>query len=609
LTKKWISGIGLFAIIIALLLPSTGQAQNSEREKAIESLKRTIETEKNNLAALRTYINTIGFPNDEVIIQFDAWMKQFPGSANFPYALGEAYFNKRDRNAINYLIKAYQIDPQRERLMQMIMMVAHEKWEVVLPQTAYTIDSLKNIIANNPDSLLPLRQYIYQMGIDNDTMPAQFNEWAKQFPQSSAIPFALGSEYIDAESPRAKPWLLKVAALEPNNARVWSMLSVDAERWGDQKSACEFMGKAAAAEPANPDYSFYYAFSFEHTDPARWRSLVYELAKRFPNNERGAQGLYWLAARSTQLAEKVKVYEQLRTLYPPDKFGWSGSGMPSLYDCYLLQNETGKAKALAQAMGAKNNWPDRVALINTVENVHALLAAKKIQEALQQIDKLKAPAYSGIGDHIALLRSSVLHESGNTQAAYENLLLVETKTPGDEIKKAMVNYGAILGKNTGQVENDIWMSREKYITKAADFNLGLYTSNKTASLRDFKGKIILLTFWFPGCGPCRAEFPHFENVLKKFKSKDIVYLGINVMPEQDDYVLPFMQKTKYSFIPLRGTTGWAEKAYKVRGQPTNFLIDGDGRIVFSNFMIHGDNERMLELMIASMLAKKELVKK
>jgi len=133
--------------------------------------------------------------------------------------------------------------------------------------------------------------------------------------------------------------------------------------------------------------------------------------------------------------------------------------------------------------------------------------------------------------------------------------------------------------------------------------LGLYTSDKKAALADYKGKVVLLTFWFPGCGPCRAEFPHFENVLKRFQGKNIVYLAVNVDPIQDDYVLPFLQGTGYSFVPLRGTAEWAAQTYKVSGQPTNFLIDGHGRIVFSNFQISENNERKLELMIASMLAR------
>ena len=95
----------------------------------------------------------------------------------------------------------------------------------------------------------------------------------------------------------------------------------------------------------------------------------------------------------------------------------------------------------------------------------------------------------------------------------------------------------------------------------------------------------------------------FEKIGKLWPVKEVAYLAVNVMPVQDDYVLPFLRGSQYSFTPLRGTAEWAAQTYKVQGQPANFLIDGAGRIVFSDFFINGSNERMLELMIASMLER------
>ena len=120
------------------------------------------------------------------------------------------------------------------------------------------------------------------------------------------------------------------------------------------------------------------------------------------------------------------------------------------------------------------------------------------------------------------------------------------------------------------------------------------------NLNDLKGKVVLLTFWFPGCGPCRGEFPHFQAVINEYKVQDVVYIGINVAPEQNEYVLPFMKNTKYSFIPLRGTDS-VMNDYKVQGEPTNFLIDKDGKIAYSDFSINANNQRTLELMISSLL--------
>ncbi|MBS1566299.1 MAG: redoxin domain-containing protein, partial [Bacteroidetes bacterium] len=566
----------------ACLLTATGL---HAQQQTLDSLKTEIEKQGTNLPAMRQYISLSGFPNDAVTSQFDTWMKQFPKSSELPFALGEAYYQKRDsRKSINYLIKSAQLqEGKNERLSKMIGVARDESWALDIPRTPNTIDSLKKIIESRPDSSLPIKQYLFVMGNTNDTAVAQLNAWMKQFPQAVTFPMSLGEAYYNEESPKAKPYLLKVVELQPKNAAVWQMLSIDAERWGNNNLSREYMGKAAEAAPNEPSYSFYHAMDYEHVDKVKWKSMLYDLAKRFPESERGAQGLYWLGFRTTDPAGKIKAFEDLRRLYSPEKFSWSSSGMSGLYDAYILQNQPEKAKELAVSMGKAEGWSDKAALADNVMTIQKLVKEKKYKDAYTLLDKLKTPRYSSVAADLAVLRSKVTDASGNTQAAYDSLVSMEAKTPDDDVRNELASLGSKLGKNVKDIEKDIWAVREKTIKAAPDFNLGLYTSGKTASLADYKGKVVLMTFWFPGCGPCRGEFPHFESVLKKFKGKEIVYLGINVFPEQDDYVLPFMQGTKYSFIPLRGTAEWAAKAYKVRGEPTNFLIDGEGRIVFSNF--------------------------
>jgi len=150
---------------------------------------------------------------------------------------------------------------------------------------------------------------------------------------------------------------------------------------------------------------------------------------------------------------------------------------------------------------------------------------------------------------------------------------------------------------------DIETIRNSTAIPAYPFELGLYTSDGKLGLEGLKGKVVLLTFWFPGCGPCREEFPHFQAVIDKFKGNDVVYVGINVFPEQDPYVIPLMENAKYSFIPLRGTSAFAAKYFGVDGEPENFLIDKDGKIIFKHFRINNTNHRTLELMISSLLQK------
>ncbi|HWB28480.1 MAG TPA: redoxin family protein [Chitinophagaceae bacterium] len=594
-----------FAATMLMLTTVSIQAQPQLRQETIDSLKKAVTGHEEDLPALRQYIQLLGYKNDTVTAQFDVWMKQYPKSAVIPYALGEAYYKAQNRQCITYLMKAWNNGDTTKRIAQMFNIAADENWKLDIPRTPNTIDSLKSIIASNPDSLLPLQQFIFLSGIDNDTTVTQLNKWADEFPKSASFPFALGESYYNAESPKAKPYLLKVITLQPKNAKVYLMLSIDAERWGKNDEAREYMGKAAEADPADPSYTFYYADDFRSVDTAMWHKKTWELVKKFPQSERGAQGLYWLAERSNDRKEKIAIGEQLRQLYPPDKFRWSESGMSTLFDAYLQEGMTTKAIELAKAMaGIDDDFKQSLELANNITAINILAADKKFSEAETKLSGLKVSRYSGAADMVSLLKAQIWDAAGKPQMAYDSLLFVQAKKPSDEIKNAITKYGAELGKTKEQAEIDIWALRDKFTKPAPAFTLGMYTSPKQAKLEDYRGKVVLLTFWFPGCGPCRGEMPHFENVLRKYNRNDIAYLGINVLPNQDEYVLPFMKGTKYSFIPLRGTEQWAEKTYNVRGEPTNFLIDRNGRIVYTNFIIDGNNERLLELMINSLLARK-----
>ena len=34
-------------------------------------------------------------------------------------------------------------------------------------------------------------------------------------------------------------------------------------------------------------------------------------------------------------------------------------------------------------------------------------------------------------------------------------------------------------------------------------------------LESYRGKVVLINFWYPSCGPCRGEFPTLQRVLDK----------------------------------------------------------------------------------------------
>ncbi len=436
---------------------------------------------------------------------------------------------------------------------------------------------------------------------------ARYRVWLARNPDSLGVNYGLGSLLYGHEDPRAKPFLLKVVALDPKQAKVFQMLAIDAERWGDEPGASEFMRRASAADPASPDYAFYYASGLGRVDPPRWESASLEVARRFPTHERGAQALYWLGARADSEAKRLKYWEKLRADFPPEKFSWSSSAMTGLFEAYL-RTAPARATALARDMeraGVREpkQWTDRVAFAENFIAARALLAAGKATEAVVLLEKLPVERRSANARMITLLRAEIAAASGDVPAAYAALAKRQAATPEDETGAALSGYGVKLGKTPAQTAAEIWALRDAAAKPAPPFDLGLYTSDAKLSLASLRGKVVFVTFWFPGCGPCRAEFPHFEDVMGRFRGRDVVYLGINGIPKQDDYVLPFMAGTRYTFTPLRGTEAvTGPEGYAVRGYPANFLIDRDGRVIYRDFRAHDEESKLgLQRMIESLL--------
>ena len=480
---------------------------------------------------------------------------------------------------------------------------------------------LREAVEAHPDSISAHQKFIkaFRHSIPNATfqnedsvlslLESQYAIWTQEFPKSATVPFALGDAYTNAESPKAKPYLIKAVELDPKLTKALEDLSIDADRWGDFEGERAYLLKAVQEDPSNPDYAFYYANTFDASDPVMYRKLSMEVVKKFPKSERGAQALYWLAFSSANQEDKIKIYEELKSKFPPEKFDWSAGAMSNYFDL-LLQMNPAKALTLAQYMSHlklsdddTREWDKQAILAKQVAHAQKFLEEHKPADAVKILSGVTVSRWSLALEAIKMLKAEAMDADGNTSAAYDSLLVFFAKTPGEKTKEKLLHYGGKLGKNSIQVNSDIWQRRNTNAKMAPAFKLAAYLTNDSVSLSDYRGKIVLLTFWFPGCGPCRGEFPHFQKVLSKFKGKDIVYLGINVLAEQNEYVVPFMKSSGYSFTPLHENGDIPEKAYKVRGAPTNFLIDQKGRIVFSDFMIQDAKaEQMLELMISSMLA-------
>jgi tetratricopeptide (TPR) repeat protein len=517
-------------------------------------------------------------------------------AAKAAFEQGEAARKKQDfAKAAEFYRKAIDLDPN--------YVEAHSRF-LFMSKVAVT-SSVKSDLPEEERS----KQIKLAGDAKNRELIALYEGWAQKDPKNPSYQWALGDLYEYKDYDRVEQYTLNAVRLDPKFARAYQTLALISDVRGDHKKQLEYLKKSVDASPQDASYAFYYADALSNSNPALYRKKAIEVAERFPNHERGAQSLYWLAFDTDNTDEKIAIYERLKSSFPPEKFSWSEDGMTGLFDAYA-KTDPQKALALAEEMNksstnerTKKSWQERASYQQNLLQARAFIAEKKYTEAAALLEKTALPR-SMNADALHLAKAEALDGAGQTDKAYEGLLKLVSTEPTDALHAAFTKYGTKLNKSADQINSDVRGALEAKAKPVKEFSLARYGDEKQVSLADYRGKVVLLNFWYPFCGPCRGENPQLQKVLAKYGPDKFVILAVNIFPEQDKFVLPYIRGNKFGFIPLRGSEEFAEKEFKASGMPTNFLIDPQGRIVFKPGIIRGDEMRKLELRLEAILPMK-----
>jgi peroxiredoxin/tetratricopeptide (TPR) repeat protein len=120
--------------------------------------------------------------------------------------------------------------------------------------------------------------------------------------------------------------------------------------------------------------------------------------------------------------------------------------------------------------------------------------------------------------------------------------------------------------------------RERHARPAPDFTLK-NLDGKPVSLSSLRGKVVLLSFWFPACGPCRLELPLMQKVYEQYKGKGVEFLALD-MTADDSGARQFFADKGITFQSLSGSWLAEGAAYGVDSAPTTIVVDGQGRMLF-----------------------------
>lgn len=120
---------------------------------------------------------------------------------------------------------------------------------------------------------------------------------------------------------------------------------------------------------------------------------------------------------------------------------------------------------------------------------------------------------------------------------------------------------------------------------AFDFSLPDVNGN-IVKLKDFRGKVVIMDFWYTGCGPCTNYYKLFLAPLKeKFQNNsDVIFLTVSVDEDMQEWVKGVKSGLYTSETSVNLYTNGEGREhpiilhYGITGYPRPMIIDRDGRI-------------------------------
>lgn len=434
----------------------------------------------------------------------------------------------------------------------------------------------------------------------DEALTREYDDLMRAHPTAPIYKWAQAQHYNESNIDLQGTLCRETVEADPTFTPGYRCLAIVAGVRGDFDIAADSWRHVMKIDGESPELWLRLARSMRES-PAKYKAVTEELIARLPNTDTAAQALeMW--AETLPVKERIAAFERLIAEYPPQQFASTTDGAMWLFTLYDDMAPE-KAAALAHTMSAglpkEKAWQEKAAYSDTLTNAEKL-AATDGAAALALLKTVKVPSYVS-KQRLLLATARAQDRAGQLDAAYGDLLKAHAPLPGPTLESALYAYGRRLGKDAATVDTEVWALRTAAAKPATPFTLESFLGGKPVSLADFKGKVVLLDFWFPNCGPCRGSFPLLERLYAKHKADGLVYLGINGLEDQDPQVMPLWKSLGLGFTPLKTTEKWADEVYGVRGYPTTFYIGADQQVYFKTHVYDENTFAIADMQLTALL--------
>ncbi|HKF04621.1 MAG TPA: TlpA disulfide reductase family protein [Candidatus Sulfotelmatobacter sp.] len=100
-------------------------------------------------------------------------------------------------------------------------------------------------------------------------------------------------------------------------------------------------------------------------------------------------------------------------------------------------------------------------------------------------------------------------------------------------------------------------------------------SDRTVSLNQLRGQVVVLNFWASWCAPCIGELPSMMEMQDRMRNRGVTVLGISIDVDGDAYHR-FIQQRNVNFLTVRDPDQKVAGMYGTSVWPESYIIDREG---------------------------------